>query len=153
MRIKVQIWDTAGQEKYKSIVSHHYRKALGALLVFDLTRRETFIALQRFLYELRQFAEPDCTIYLVGNKSDLLDEKARAVSLEEIESYAHDNRLKYVETSAFTSVNVNETFLNILEDVYIQKKKSIVRREEYSAPIKVKAKRIDRDDEPDSCNC
>lgn len=115
-RVKAQIWDTAGQEKYKSLVSQHYRKALGAFLVYDVTRKSTFHEVQRYLYDLRQWSEPDCVVYLIGNKVDLLESDSdRGVPLEEAKQFALDQGLKYIETSAYSDLNVNDSFLNLLE--------------------------------------
>lgn len=115
-RIKATIWDTAGQEKYKSIVSQHYRKAFGALLVYDVTRKETFQAVQRFLHDLRNGAEPDCVIYLIGNKVDLLENNfTRAVPQEEVKAFAENNKLIYMETSAYSDYNITNCFYNLLE--------------------------------------
>jgi small GTP-binding protein len=114
-RVKALIWDTAGQEKYKSVISQHYRKAFGALLVYDVTRKETFQAVQRFLNDLRQWSEPDCVIYLVGNKVDLLESELRAVPLDEVKEYSSRNKLKYMETSAYSDYNVSDCFYKLLE--------------------------------------
>ena len=69
--IKLQIWDTAGQESFKSITRSYYRGAAGALLVYDITRRDTFTHLTRWLEEVKQNGNPDMSIMLIGNKSDL----------------------------------------------------------------------------------
>ena len=98
------------------MISQHYRKAFGALLVYDVTRKETFQAVQRFLNDLRQWSEPDCVIYLVGNKVDLLDNnETRAVPLDEVKEYSSRNKLKYIETSAYSDFNVNDCFYKLLE--------------------------------------
>merc|ERR1711981_1167972 len=76
-QIKLQIWDTAGQESFRSITRSYYRGAAGALLVYDITRRETFTHLTSWLEESRQHASPNMTIMLIGNKCD--DEDKRAV--------------------------------------------------------------------------
>jgi small GTP-binding protein len=70
-KVKLQIWDTAGQESFRSIARSYYRDASGALLVFDVTRRETFGHLSRWLEEAQQFASPNICITLVGNKADV----------------------------------------------------------------------------------
>lgn len=87
--------------------------------MFDVTRRETFLAVQRILSDLRQSAEPDCVVYLVGNKIDLLEnnENKRAVSLEEAKIYASENRLCYIETSALSNYKVTEAFESLLEGI------------------------------------
>ena len=69
--IRAQIWDTAGQERYRAITSAYYRGAVGALLVYDISRAGTFANVERWLTELRDHAEPNIVVMLVGNKSDL----------------------------------------------------------------------------------
>ena len=71
--VKAQIWDTAGQERYYAIVSAHYRRAIGALLVYDVTNLKTFTSAKKWIQELKSKAEPDIVIMLVGNKIDLVD--------------------------------------------------------------------------------
>ena len=85
-QIKLQIWDTAGQESFRSITRSYYRGAAGALLVYDITRRETFEHLASWLEDARQHANPAMTIMLIGNKADL--GHRRAVSTEEGEQFA-----------------------------------------------------------------
>lgn len=80
-KIKGQIWDTAGQERFRSITNAYYKGAKGALLVYDVTRRETFENISKWVPELKQTGDKDVTIILVGNKSDL--ENERQVSTEE----------------------------------------------------------------------
>ncbi|KAL0377369.1 UNVERIFIED_CONTAM: cytochrome [Sesamum radiatum] len=106
--IKLQIWDTAGQESFRSITRSYYRGAAGALLVYDITRRETFNHLASWLEDARQHANPNITILLVGNKSDLAHR--RAVSKEEGEQFAKENGLLFLEASASTGQNVEEAF-------------------------------------------
>lgn len=84
--IKAQIWDTAGQERYRAITSAYYRGAVGALLVYDITKKQTFDNTERWLSELREHADDDIVILLVGNKSDL--RHIRAVSTEEGSAFA-----------------------------------------------------------------
>ena len=84
--IKAQIWDTAGQERYRAITSAYYRGAVGALLVYDITKKQTFDNTERWLTELREHADEDIVILLVGNKSDL--RHIRAVSTEEGAAFA-----------------------------------------------------------------
>ncbi|KAG6392856.1 hypothetical protein SASPL_147084 [Salvia splendens] len=108
--IKLQIWDTAGQESFRSITRSYYRGAAGALLVYDITRRETFNHLASWLEDAKQHANPNMTIILVGNKSDLA--QRRAVSKEEGEQFAKENGLLFLEASARTAQNVEEAFTN-----------------------------------------
>ncbi|WCJ21215.1 Ras-related protein Rab-2A [Euphorbia peplus] len=107
--IKLQIWDTAGQETFRSITRSYYRGAAGALLVYDITRRETFNHLTNWLADAREVANPNMTIMLVGNKSDLANR--RAVSREEGEQFAQENGLLFMEASARTAQNVEEAFI------------------------------------------
>lgn len=114
--IKLQIWDTAGQESFKSITRSYYRGAAGALLVYDITRRDTFTHLTRWLEEVRQNGNPDMTIMLIGNKGDL--DARRQVSTEEGERFAKEHDLIFLETSAKTSYNVEEAFLRTSTVIY-----------------------------------
>ncbi|EPB91059.1 Ras-like protein Rab-2A [Mucor circinelloides 1006PhL] len=107
-QIKLQIWDTAGQESFRSITRSYYRGAAGALLVYDITRRDTFEHLPVWLEDVRQHANPNTVIMLIGNKSDL--EKNRQVSREEAEQFAQENDLFFLETSAKSSDNVEKAF-------------------------------------------
>ena len=97
--IKAQIWDTAGQEKYKSITSHHYRKAVGALLVYDITRRNTFENCIKWYNELRKFTERNCIVCLVGNKTDILEnnENKREIYYEEAMEFAKKYNMLFLK--------------------------------------------------------
>ena len=112
-KIKIQIFDTAGQEKYRSIVSNYCRKALGCLLVFDITNKSTFEQCRNFLYDIKQIAEPDCVFLLIGNKIDLEDQ--RQVEKDEAMKYATENKMYYIETSALTKFKVNDAFEKLFE--------------------------------------
>jgi len=115
-QIKLQIWDTAGQESFRSITRSYYRGAAGALLVYDITRRETFNHLTRWLEEARQNANQTMVIMLIGNKSDL--DHRRQVSTEEGEKFAKEHNLIFLETSAKTAANVEEAFINTAAKIY-----------------------------------
>jgi small GTP-binding protein len=116
-KIKIQIFDTAGQEKYRSIVSNYCRKALGCFLVFDITHKSTFEQCKNFLYDIKQIAEPDCVFLLVGNKIDLEDQ--REVGKDEAMKYATENKMYYIETSALTKFKVNDAFEKLFECNYL----------------------------------
>eukprot|EP01155_Anaeramoeba_flamelloides_P003211 Anaeramoba_flamelloidesa1061283_44.p1 GENE.a1061283_44~~a1061283_44.p1 ORF type:complete len:225 (-),score=40.59 a1061283_44:25-699(-) len=108
-KIKLQIWDTAGQESFRSITRSYYRGAAGALLVYDITRRETFNHLVSWLEDARQHSSKDLKIMLVGNKLDL--DYKREVSYEEGLTFAQEHNLTFVETSAKSSQNIEEAFI------------------------------------------
>lgn len=115
-RVKAQIWDTAGQERYRAITSAYYRGAVGALLVYDIAKHVTYENVERWLKELRDHADQNIVILLVGNKSDL--RHLRAVPTEEARAYAERNQLNFIETSALDSTNVETAFTNILTEIY-----------------------------------
>ncbi|KAJ1917086.1 Ras- protein Rab-2A [Tieghemiomyces parasiticus] len=115
-RIKLQIWDTAGQESFRSITRSYYRGAAGALLVYDITRRETFDHLATWLEDARKYSNANISIMLIGNKCDL--EAKRAVSREEGESFARENGLFFIETSAKTAAKVEDAFVNTAADIF-----------------------------------
>ncbi|KRY81731.1 Ras-related protein Rab-11A [Trichinella pseudospiralis] len=110
--IKAQIWDTAGQERYRAITSAYYRGAVGALLVYDIAKHVTYENVERWLKELRDHADQNIVIMLVGNKSDL--RHLRAVPSDEAKAYTEQNCLSFIETSALDSTNVEAAFTNIL---------------------------------------
>ncbi len=110
------ILSLAGQESFRSITRSYYRGAAGALLVYDITRRETFNHLTRWLEEARQNANQSMVIMLIGNKSDL--DHRRQVSKEEGEKFAKENGLIFLETSAKTAANVEEAFINTAQKIY-----------------------------------
>jgi len=127
--IKAQIWDTAGQERYRAITSAYYRGAVGALLVYDISKQQTYENVMRWLKELRDHADSNIVIMLVGNKSDL--RHLRAVPTEEAKQFAStfamrkqapkhkltvigENNLSFIETSALDASNVELAFQNIL---------------------------------------
>jgi Ras-related protein Rab-2A len=131
--MKLSLWDTAGQETYKSITRSYFRGASGALLVFDISRRQTFESVTQWLHDLRQIAEEGIVVILVGNKSDLAgaslvdgeqgsgrDERnKRAVTKEEAEEWCKQNGvMQYVETSAKNGDGVERAFLEVAERIY-----------------------------------
>ena len=111
IKVKLQIWDTAGSESFKSITRSYYRSAAGCLLVFDITRRESFANLTEWLNEARFNGNSSMSIILVGNKSDLEDQ--RVISYEEGLRFAKDNGMNYLETSALTGTNISQAFNDV----------------------------------------
>jgi len=114
--VKAQIWDTAGQERYRAITSAYYRGAVGALVVYDIAKHVTYENVERWLKELRDHADQNIVIMMVGNKSDL--RHLRAVPTDEAKAYAERQTLSFIETSALESTNVEAAFTNILTEIY-----------------------------------
>ncbi|KAI9164996.1 hypothetical protein LWI28_005812 [Acer negundo] len=114
--VKAQIWDTAGQERYRAVTSAYYRGAVGAMLVYDITRRQSFDHIPRWLEELRSHADKNIVIILIGNKSDLED--ARAVPTEDAKEFAEKEGLFFLETSALESTNVETSFMTVLTEIF-----------------------------------
>ncbi|CAL9185407.1 ras-related protein RABA2a-like [Musa acuminata AAA Group] len=122
--VKAQIWDTAGQERYRAITSAYYRGALGALLVYDVTKPKSFENVDRWLKELRDHADANIVVMLIGNKTDL--KHLRAVASEDAQSFAEKEGLSFVETSALEATNVEKAFQIVLAEIYrIISKKSL----------------------------
>ncbi|XP_025807026.1 ras-related protein RABA2a-like isoform X2 [Panicum hallii] len=134
--IKAQIWDTAGQERYRAITSAYYRGALGAVLVYDVSKPTTFENISRWLKELRDHADSNIRIMLVGNKTDL--RHLRAVTTEDAQNFAEAEGLSYIETSALEATNVEEAFQLILGDIYRAISKKPVASDESGAAGGVK---------------
>jgi small GTP-binding protein len=109
--VKFEIWDTAGQERYHSLAPMYYRGAQAALIVYDITSKDSFVKAQNWVRELQRQANSTIVIALVGNKLDLASK--RAVDHNEAKMYADENNLLFMETSAKTAVNVVEVFTAI----------------------------------------
>ncbi|KAF8411431.1 hypothetical protein HHK36_003980 [Tetracentron sinense] len=127
--VKAQIWDTAGQERYRAVTSAYYRGAVGAMLVYDITKRQSFDHIPRWLEELRSHADKNIVIILIGNKSDLEDQ--RDVPIEDAKEFAQKEGLFFLETSALESTNVETAFLTVLTEIFnIVNKKNLVASED-----------------------
>ncbi|XP_029928664.1 ras-related protein Rab-25b [Myripristis murdjan] len=116
LSIKAQIWDTAGLERYRAITSAYYRGAVGALLVYDITKHLTYESVERWLKELYDHADPHIVVMLVGNKADLASE--RSVPTEEAKDFADKRGLLFLETSALESTNVEAAFNDVLAEIH-----------------------------------
>ncbi|PWA63090.1 RAB GTPase [Artemisia annua] len=138
---KAQIWDTAGQERYRAVTSAYYRGAVGAMLVFDITKRPTFDHMTRWLEELRGHADKNIVIMLIGNKSDLAH--TRAVPVEDAQEFAERENLCFMETSALEATNVESAFLTALTEIYrIIGKKSLSAVGDYGKSTSLKGTTI-----------
>ena len=118
--VKAQIWDTAGTEKFKAITSAHYRKSIGALVVYDITSEQSFQSVTRWMQELKENAEPNVVIMLVGNKMDLAEKNPanRKVFKEQAMALAKQEGLMFMETSAMADVNVRDAFELLVQEIY-----------------------------------
>ncbi|GJJ13884.1 hypothetical protein Clacol_008141 [Clathrus columnatus] len=108
-RWREELWDTAGQERFRSVTRSYYRGAAGAILVYDITDRSTFLNLSRWLADARALASPHLVIVLVGNKSD--KEEDREVEWSEASRWAAQNNVHFIETSSLNGDNVEAPFL------------------------------------------
>ncbi|KAF6152109.1 hypothetical protein GIB67_031431 [Kingdonia uniflora] len=141
--IKAQIWDTAGQERYRAVTSAYYRGAVGAMLVYDITKRQSFDHVPRWLEELRSHADKNIVIILLGNKSDLNND--RDVPTEDAKEFAEKEGLFFLETSALESTNVEVAFSTILTEIFnVVNKKNLVAGMDQSAvnPSSLAGKKI-----------
>ncbi|VUZ56882.1 unnamed protein product [Hymenolepis diminuta] len=114
--VKVQIWDTAGQERFRSMARSYYHDAVGTLLVYDITNRSSFDDVLKWLGDARQLAAPEVIVILVGNKKDLQDTDGQ-VTHWEANSFAQENGLQFVETSALTGENIDEAFATCVRGI------------------------------------
>ena len=115
-KINAQIWDTAGQEKYKSLTKAYYKGALGALVIYDITQKITFENIDKWISDLKISADEKVSIILIGNKSDL--EEKREVSKEDGENKAKLNGISFLETSALNGNNIEIAFKTLVKNVY-----------------------------------
>ncbi|CAF0976172.1 unnamed protein product [Adineta steineri] len=109
--VKLELWDTAGQERYHSLAPMYYRGAQAAIVVYDITNADTFSRAKVWVKELQRQAAPNIVIALAGNKADL--SAKRQVEVTEAQTYAEENGLIFMETSAKTAMNVNDIFMAI----------------------------------------
>ena len=116
--IKLQIWDTAGQERFRTISSTYYRGAHGIIVVYDITNRESFNNVKRWLKEIDKYARENVNKLLVGNKADLADDnELRAVQKQEGKNFADELGVQFLEASAKTGTFVDTAFLLISSEI------------------------------------
>ena len=115
-KVLVQIWDTAGQDRYKAITSAYYRAAAGAVLVYDISKRSSFENLNIWIKEIQDNTAPETVVMLLGNKTDL--QSTRAVSTDEGKEFARQYGFLFMEVSALSGSNVAESFSMIVSKVF-----------------------------------
>ncbi|XP_032198679.1 ras-related protein Rab-8B isoform X1 [Mustela erminea] len=114
-KIKLQIWDTAGQERFRTITTAYYRGAMGIMLVYDITNEKSFDNIKNWIRNIEEHASSDVERMILGNKCDMNDK--RQVSKERGEKLAIDYGIKFLETSAKSSTNVEEAFFTLARDI------------------------------------
>ncbi|TRY90808.1 hypothetical protein DNTS_009689 [Danionella cerebrum] len=114
-KIKLQIWDTAGQERFRTITTAYYRGAMGIMLVYDITNEKSFDNIKNWIRNIEEHASSDVERMILGNKCDMNDK--RQVSKERGEKLAIDYGIKFLETSAKSSTNVEEAFVTLARDI------------------------------------
>lgn len=115
-KIRLQIWDTAGQDRFRSITRSYYKGSHGILLLFDCTKRESYYNVKSWVSQIIENAPVNSIVILVANKID--KESERVVSKEEAEMFANDKKLMYIECSALKSININECFNMLIKEIY-----------------------------------
>ncbi|XP_071140788.1 ras-related protein Rab-8A isoform X2 [Mytilus galloprovincialis] len=114
-KIKLQIWDTAGQERFRTITTAYYRGAMGIMLVYDITNEKSFENIRNWIRNIEEHASQDVEKMVLGNKCDMNDR--RMVSKEKGEKLAIEHGIKFMETSAKASINVEEAFFTLARDI------------------------------------
>lgn len=113
--IKLQIWDTAGQERFKTITSSYYKGAHGIIVTYDLTDRDSFAKVSEWMTEVDKHAQENISRILVGNKKDLEDK--REIPYQEAKELADNFNVRFLETSAKESMNVEEAFTIMTREI------------------------------------
>ena len=113
--IKLQIWDTAGQDRFRAITKNYFKGSQGIILIYDVTNRQTFENLKNWISQIREEATQNEIIYIVANKIDMED--GRIINKEEGEKFAEELGVPYIETSAKIGINVDKTFEDLAERI------------------------------------
>eukprot|EP00826_Nyctotherus_ovalis_P009076 TRINITY_DN12374_c0_g1_i18.p1 TRINITY_DN12374_c0_g1~~TRINITY_DN12374_c0_g1_i18.p1 ORF type:complete len:207 (-),score=68.55 TRINITY_DN12374_c0_g1_i18:299-919(-) len=129
-RIKLNIWDTAGDKRYRSVVSNYYRGSLGCIVVFDLTSKKSFSHVMSWVKEAKEVTSENISITIVGNKSDEL--KRRVVEPEDAANFAGERGCLYAETSAATGANIEDIFRKMAYTISYQLENEILTKEDIS---------------------
>jgi len=114
-KVRIQLWDTAGQEKYKAITKNLFLKVVGAIVIYDIASEKSFINLQSWVKMIKEECGPHMQIIMVGNKSDLINQ--RKINEEEAMNYAKEEEIEYIETSCKTGENVKKAVSILCENI------------------------------------
>ncbi len=133
--VRVQIWDTAGQEAFRSITRSYYKSSTCAFIVYDITNKKSFKNITSWLNECKEMCYKDILICLVGNKTDL--ESKRTVTKEEGQKFADDNGLMFFETSAQDGTNIEDLFNKATEDLVTKFESGQIKLDTHSNGIKI----------------
>ena len=135
--IKLQIWDTAGQDRFRAITKNYYKGSHGIILIYDVTNVQTFENVKQWVSQIREEASANVIIYIAGNKIDM--EEERKVNKEEGEKLAEELGFPFVETSAKSGININKTFEDLVEridKIYGNSPQKVTRNNLYKAKDK-----------------
>jgi len=138
--IKLQIWDTAGQERFRSVTKSYYRGAAGAILVYDVTSRDSYNNVSSWLGDARNLADKNIAIVLVGNKIDLAND--REVTFLEASRFAQENELMFLETSARTGEGVTEVFMKCARTILTKVESGILDPNQMNSGVQHGSRRI-----------
>ena len=146
--IKLQIWDTAGQERFRAVSKAYFRNAMGAVLVYDITQRQSFEELNGWLNDLRSLCAPNATIIMIGNKVDLAED--RTIAEAEAQEFSERYNLEYFETSAKNGHRVAEAFVRLGQQILMHVKSS-----GYKPPAPIDEKKLTetKSNTSNGCNC
>jgi len=138
--IKLQIWDTAGQERFRNLTSSYYRGADGIMIIYDITVKESFDNVDKWIKEINEHAGKNCSKLLVGNKTDLI--KYRTVQYEQAKAFADGTHIPFIEVSVKDNVNVDTAFITLATE--IEKNKQNLPPQQH-APARYEIKPVQND--------
>ena len=150
-KYKIQIWDTAGQEKFQSIVKSYLRDLNVCVLVYDVTQYKTFINLKKWLedvYFISASAGQELVLYVVGNKNDL---RGREVPKVEAEDFCKENDLEYIECSAKNDNNIDKIFMDIVEKIDLKVHQNKIELRKYGSFKEVQPSKYESGKPPSKC--
>ena len=143
--VKVQIWDTAGQERYRSVTNAYYKGAKGCLLVYDITNKSSFENLDKWISELKTNGDDNVSIMLIGNKIDLVSD--RAISLEEGKKLAEFHKMAFLETSALNGDNIEKAFNELISDMFRNHNSSFDKKDNIKLNKAIKIENVEEKEE------